>query len=271
MSAFRGLTFNQDQVQYFYVFALFSCVQLGTAEQIGAIEGDGRLNMDAEVDEFFDHDPRPVWLRVNPKDGLSLWDAMLFYGDRHNAEIAVHRRLEGFAGPPFTPFEEMTQAEQREYNRGSMQYERARRHLENEIFRELLSGALFATGYSSNSALDVPAARILTDRWRLLEPNFLESTADGGGVHISGILVFNAKQHALPVTLPKRHSPAELRKWYAAWVASSVNAGERPSRDADLEAARKKFGDAVHRPTLRTLRKELAPSEWTAHGRRRSD
>ncbi|MCK1616592.1 hypothetical protein IVA96_08005 [Bradyrhizobium sp. 159] len=33
-----------------------------------------------DVDEFFgdDTDPEPFWRRVDPKDGLPLWEAMLY-------------------------------------------------------------------------------------------------------------------------------------------------------------------------------------------------
>jgi hypothetical protein len=225
----------------------------------------------ASGDEHFgdDEDSRPFWRRVNQKAGLSLWEAMLFYGNQADAEIAFNRRLEGFDGPPFYPFDEMTREEQREYNVGSMQFERARRQLEAEIVGKLKSGALFATGYAGDTPLDAPAAKIVADRWRLLEPDFLESTAKGSGIEISGILVFKGEGDTGAVATPKRHSPAELRRWYSAWVLSNVENGNEPSRDEDLEAACQKFGDKVHRPTLRALRRELAPAEWKLHGRRK--
>jgi hypothetical protein len=228
---------------------------------------------DGGDDEHFgdEKDSRPFWRRVNPKAGLPLWEAMLFYGDQFAADIAFRRRLEGFDNPPFYPFEEMTREEQREYNIGSMQFQRARRDLEHEILLKLSAGELFATGYAADMRLDEPAAKILPDRWRLLEPDFLESTARGGGVEISGILVFKATEATDASVVQKRYSPAELRRWYSGWVLSNLANGSEPSRDADLEAARKQFGERVHRPTLRALRKELAPSEWTSHGRRRQD
>jgi hypothetical protein len=224
-----------------------------------------------DVDEHFGHekDTRPFWRRVNSKAGLPLWEAMLFYGDQFSAETAYCRRLEGFDNPPFYPFEEMTREEQREYNIGTMQLQRARRDLEQEIILKLIAGELFATGYSADVRLDEPAAKILPDRWRLLESNFLDSTAKGSGIEISGILVFKRDERSGKLGVSKRYSPAELRRWYSDWISTSVANGNEPSRDEELEAACKRFGVRVSRATLRALRNELAPSEWKQHGRRR--
>jgi hypothetical protein len=221
-------------------------------------------------DEHFDdnHDLRPFWRRVNAKAGLPLWEAMLFYGNQVDADIAYSRKLEGFDNPPFYPFEEMSREEQREYNVGSIQLRHARIALEAEILRQLKNGALFATGYSLNTPLDAPAEMISADRWRLLEPDFLASTAKGRGVEISGIRVFKKKARAKAAT-PKRYSPAELRRWYPTWVKYNVEQGRAPSRDDDLEAAHHKFGNKVHRATLRELRAKLAPAEWIQKGRRK--
>jgi len=230
-----------------------------------------RKNADDESgDEHFgdEKDSRPFWRRVNPKAGLPLWEAMLFYGNQVAAEIAYSRRLEGFDNPPFYPFDEMTREEQREYNVGSIQLKHARMELEVEIVRKLQSGALFATGYAGDTPLDAPAAKIIADRWRLLEPDFLESTAKGSGVEISGIRVF--KNNALTkTTTAKRYSLAELRRWYPTWVLANVEQGREPSRNDDLEAARQKFGEKVHRATLRALRAKLAPPGWVQKGRRK--
>ncbi|MCK1361221.1 hypothetical protein [Bradyrhizobium sp. 199] len=224
-----------------------------------------------DVDEHFgdDSNPEPFWRQVKPKDGLPLWEAMLFYGNQFDAEMAWSRRLDGFDGPPFYPFDEMSREEQREYNAGSMQFERARRQLESEIHGKLLRGELVATGYAADTPLDSPPTKILPDRWRLLEPDYRESTAKGGRLEISGILVFSGDRD-IPKTLgAKRHSLAELRRWYSSWISSNRESGNAPSRDDDLEAARERFGEGVSRSTLRSLRKELAPDEWKLHGRRR--
>jgi hypothetical protein len=238
-------------------------------ELLGPLKARKNADRGSEDEHFGDDDdPRPFWRRVNPKAGLTLWEAMLFYGNQLDADITFSRRLEGFDRPPFYPFDEMTREEQREYNVGSMQLERARRQLEAEIVRKLNSGALFATGYAGDTPLDAPAAKIVADRWRLLEPDFLDSTAKGGGVEISGIRVFKNKA-SRKATTAKRYSLAELRRWYPTWVLSNVEQGRAPSRDDDLEAARRNFGDKVHRATLRELRAKLAPAEWIQKGRRK--
>jgi hypothetical protein len=225
-----------------------------------------------DEDEFFeedDKDPRPFWRRVNPEAGLPLWEAMLFYGDPITPEAAATRKLEGFDQPPFYPFEEMTREEQREYNAGSHQLERTSRDLQYEILEKLRAGKLFATGYASNARLDEPPARIFADLWRLLELDVWNSAAKGNGIEISGILIFKSKRRAASLVVHKRHSPAEFRRWYRDWVSCNLQKSYLPSRDEDLKAAQEKFGDKVHRPTLRALRKELAPDEWKVRGRRR--
>jgi len=239
-------------------------------ERLGPLRSRKSAKGGSEDEHFGDErDSRPFWRRVDPKAGLTLWEAMLFYGDQLDADIAFRRRLEGFDRPSFYPFDEMTREEQREYNVGSMELQRARRWLETEIVEKLASGALIATGYAGHTPLDSPAEKILPDRWRLLEPDFLESSAKGSGIEITGILVFKGEHNAPTRVIAKRHSSAELRRWYSAWVLSNVQIGKQPSRDEDLQAARKKFGDKAHRATLRTLRLELAPGEWKQHGRRK--
>ncbi|WP_247416756.1 hypothetical protein [Bradyrhizobium sp. 159] len=150
-----------------------------------------------------------------------------------------------------------------------MQFERARRQLESEIFVKLIKGELVATGYAADTPLDSPRTKILPDRWRLLEPDFRESTAKGRGLEISGILVFRNARDVSRTVGAKRHSQAELRRWYLGWISSNQESGNAPSRDEDLEAARERFGEVVSRSTMRSLRKELAPGEWKLHGRRR--
>jgi hypothetical protein len=239
-------------------------------ELLGSSKARKSAEGNIEDEHFGDEkDTRPFWRRVNATAGLPLWEAMLFYGNQCDADIAFCRRLEGFDRPPFDHFDEMSREEQREYNVGSMELQRARRQLESEIAEKLASGELFATGYAGHTPLDSPAERILPDRWRLLEPDFLESSARGSGIEISGILVFKGESSTVPVAIAKRHSTAELRRWYSTWVQLNKRNGKQPSREEDLKAARQEFGDRAHRATLRALRLELAPKEWKQHGRRK--
>jgi hypothetical protein len=222
-------------------------------------------------DEFLlNRDPRPVWRRVDAKSGLPLWEAMLFYGDQQLAKTVSDLTFQGFGKPPFFPLHEMTRAEQIEYNVNSMQLEHARMRMEREFLSMLKSGEVFATGYAGHSPLDMPATRIVADRWRLLEPNFDDSTAGGPNLEISGILVFDGSQVSpVPIASSKAFSVASLREWYGRWVSSNGQNGHLPSRDEDLKAARQALGESIPRSAVRRLRQELAPETWKRLGRRK--
>jgi hypothetical protein len=224
-------------------------------------------------DEFLirNRDPRPIWRRVDAKAGLPLWEAMLFYGEQELAKTVNDLTFQGFGKPPFFPLHEMPRAEQIEYNVNSMRLEHARMRMEFEFLSMLKSGAVYATGYASHSPLDMPATRVVADRWRLLEPNFDDSTAKGPNLEISGILVFDGSRPSPATTLSsKAFSAAKLREWYVRWVSSNGQNGHLPSRDEDLKAARQALGESIPRSAVRRLRQELAPETWKRFGRRTS-
>jgi hypothetical protein len=223
-------------------------------------------------DEYLIHnrDPRPIWRRVDANAGLSLRDAMLFYGDQSDAKTVSELTCQGFGEPPYYPLHEMSRTEQIEFNVSSMQLESARMRMEREFLSMLMSDAVFATGYASHSPLDMPATRVVADRWRLLEPNFDDSTAKGSNLDISGILVFDSSRPAQAPVLSKTFSAAKLREWYRRWVSSNEQTGHLPSRLEDLQSARQGLGEGIPRSALRLLRRELAPSSWKKFGRRKS-
>lgn len=222
-------------------------------------------------DEFLIHnrDPRPVWRRVDANAGLPLWEAMLFYGNQQDAKTVSELTCQGFGEPPYYPLHEMSRAEQIEYNVSSMHLERSRMRMELEFLSMLMSDAVFATGYASHSPLDMPATRVVADRWRLLEPKFDDSTAKGPNMEVSGILVFDGSRPAQSPVLSKTFSAARLREWYGRWVSSNEQNGHLPSRDDDLQAAHQALGESIPRSALRLLRRELAPQTWTRLGRRK--
>lgn len=207
------------------------------------------------------------WREVDSRAGLSLEQAMLFYGDQHEAAIVSELTLCGYAEDPFYPFHEMTRDEQVDYNVNSMQLKRARMRLEHSLWCQLKDGAVYATGYASHSPLDIPATKIVADRWRILEPDFEHSAAKGVNYEISDILVFAASTATDPVPL-KTFSHAKLREWYARWITSNERNGAMPSREEDLSAAQQALGRSIPRSAMRLLRKELAPESWKRFGRR---
>jgi hypothetical protein len=222
-------------------------------------------------DEFLirDRDPRPLWRRVDANAGLPLWEAMLFYGNQSDARTVDELTCQGFGQEPPSVFHEMSRAEQIEYNVNSMQLEHARRRMEREFLSMLNTDAVFATGYAGHSPLDMPATRVIADRWRLLEPNFDDSTAKGSNIEIAGILIFDGSKPAQAPVLSKAFSAARLREWYKRWVSSNKQNGHLPGRDEDLKAARQALGEGIPRSAVRQLRRELAPVSWKSFGRRK--
>jgi hypothetical protein len=196
-------------------------------------------------------------------------EAMLFYGNQYDAKTVDELTCQGYGQPPFYPFDEMSRDEQIEYNVHSMQLEHARRRMESEFLLMLKSEAVFATGYASHSPLDMPATRVVADRWRLLEPNFDDSTAKGSNLEMSGILIFDGSRSAQAPVLTRAFSAAKLREWYGRWVSSNQQTGNLPSRDDDLHAARQALGESIPRSAVRLLRRELAPESWKSFGRRK--
>jgi hypothetical protein len=216
-------------------------------------------------------DPRPLWRRVDSKSGLPLWEAMLFYGNQSDAEVVNNLTFQGFGDPPYMPLEEMPEAEEKEYRMNSWILSDRRHRMEAEFTWMLRRGEVTATGYSRHSPLDMPATMIIPDRWRLLEPDFTNSSASGPGGDIAGILIFERpKTKSQGVNAPTSFSPAKLRDWYTRYVLTNEESGTSPSRDEDLAAARAVFGSTIPRSALRQLRKDLAPKTWTHHGRRKT-
>jgi hypothetical protein len=68
----------------------------------------------------------------------------------------------------------------------------------------------------------------------------------------------------------KRYSPSQLEAWYSRYVEEQKAAGEMPSRDDDLTAARRALGDGVPRDAVRNARRRFAPAEWQERGRRKT-
>jgi hypothetical protein len=216
-------------------------------------------------------DPRPVWRRVDVEAGLPLWEAMLYYGNQADAEVVSTLSFQGFGDPPYMPEDEMPEIERKEYRMNSWILSDRRFRMEADFTWMLRRGEVIATGYSHNSSLDMPATTIIPDRWRLLEPNFTDSSASGPGGEIAGILVFaRPKPKSQNLTTLTAFSSAKLREWYTRYVATNEENRTFPSRDDDLAAAKARFGNKIPRSALRQLRKELAPKTWTQRGRRKT-
>jgi hypothetical protein len=226
------------------------------------------------ADEFLkrDRDPRPHWKRVDAASGLPLWEAMLFYGNQQDAKVVHDLTFQGYANEPYMPLDEMPDEEAKDYRFNRWILEDRRQRMEAEFKRILERGdVVTATGYLRTTPLDVPATLIIPDRWRLLEPNFTNSTAAGLGGEIAGILVFKRRSPQREKLSPPAYSASKLKAWYVGWVRQNQSTGNKPSRDEDLKAAQNALGSIIPRSALRLLRKELAPEDWRRKGRRKSE
>jgi hypothetical protein len=218
-------------------------------------------------------DQRRLWQDVSPATGLTLRQAMLFYGEEDRAELFLELEDNYGGDPPLLIGVDgwpTSSAILSDFRIKSGQLREARARLQHCLLEALVTGRLVATGYTANGSLDVAATPIASDRWRTLTPNFEQSTARAPGLVITGILVFEAEAQAgAQEGRPGRFSGPKLRAWYARWVAHHLSAGTEPSRDEELAAARDQFGPRLPRDPLRALRRELAPPTWRRFGRRK--
>jgi hypothetical protein len=256
--------------------------RLGSANSFEGLRGlqlamsSGKPRGSGRYDRFagFPKDSRAFWRRYDASAGLSLHDAMIFYGPDYEAETVWTLELEGYDGfPPGAEDGWPDPAEEADFRVKSFRLQDRRRLLQHSLMRQLRAGTLIATGYASDAPLDRPAARITPDRWRVLQPDFERSEARGVGLLVVGILVFKAPRQRVQSVKksPVSTSSSKLRNWYIEWINKNVLQGTTPSREDDLRAARESFHPKVSREQLRALRAELAPESWTRFGRRKRD
>lgn len=221
----------------------------------------------------FKLDPRPLYRRFEAASGLSLHDAMIFYGPEYEAGVVAELELMGFNGAPPMAVDESgwpNLEEEREFRIKGFRLQQCSMRLQQQLLRKLEDGELYATGYSATTSLDKAASRVAPDRWRILKANFETSEASSSLGLITGILVFAPSLSQAVTTEPGRFSSAALRNWYVHWVSKNQTQGKMPSGEEDWAAAKSEFGEAVPRSMMRNLRRELAPPEWTRLGRRKS-
>jgi hypothetical protein len=217
----------------------------------------------------FKVDPRPLHRRYDGASGLSLHEAMIFYGDALEAEQVRCLELDGYDREPPTRVDESgwpNTEECLDFDRNSSRLTDLSVRLQHALMRKLESGELYATGYTANCRIDALPTVIAADRWRILKSDFVASSAASAVDQIVGILVYKRKPRT--IKSPAVFSGRELRSWYIGWVAQ--HAGRQPpSRTDDAVEAKQRFGRPIPRDALRALRRELAPDEWKRFGRRK--
>lgn len=199
--------------------------------------------------------------KITPKDGLTLRQAMLFYGDEQR--VAEFLRREPYAEPGFHKADK----------RNALAFSIRGAHLRTDyewllkaLLDKLATGALYATGYNAHSGLDERAHTIAPDRWRTLKADTDTSHASSPGLDVSGILVFKQRRKVAIAPAKPVASRSRIQNWYTKRVSDAEAAGLRYTRAEDEAASRHEFGIAP-RSLLRELRRDLAPQDWLRRGR----
>ena len=117
----------------------------------------------------------------------SLFDAMCAWGDPELVSEMLALKKQGAEAPMWIIGED---------NRKIFRYTRLRELLERSLVDKLLSGELVSSGYDSSLPLGQPITQISADLWRVLIPDFDESTAKLGEKKIVGIVVMPKKEAA---------------------------------------------------------------------------
>jgi hypothetical protein len=198
-------------------------------------------------------------------EGVTLSEALKKWVDREAAEEMIYLKSEGYGEDFYFTGEVPPTFHQIQATR----YLTLRDQLESKLLSKLHSGELVAIGFGSHAPLE--SVVIPPERWRALTPDIYQSLAKAEGLVISGIRVFAGNAPNCP-NVPKESRKVALGKlpdWFRDWIESNQAAGVIPSREDDLEAAKKALGNVVRRDVLRRLRRELAPKEWSQQGRRK--
>jgi DNA-binding winged helix-turn-helix (wHTH) protein len=95
-----------------------------------------------------------------------------------------------------------------EYERKVFRYQALRESLEAALLAKLRDGPLVTTGYLQGASVDQPPKIFLGDRWRVMAPNYEDSSATGAGITVFGILVYEDEAAA---GVPARPAPPRLR------------------------------------------------------------
>lgn len=191
------------------------------------------LEVDRKVAAFLAYAAKrdPAFAQYDPAQGLCLRHAMLVYGDPARAKLYEALDAWGFGRPDrygdLTLFRAARRLSSEElcsklaagelraadvmkppfvdrHDRVSQMLRSKYRSVEGELHEalveKLLRGERRATGFLTNHPLDSSAAAISPDRWRILIPDFDESSAlCFSGIKVEGILVFPG-----PASCPNR-------------------------------------------------------------------
>ena len=189
------------------------------------------------------------------------------------AEIRASRRY-----PSLQPWETVGLVGE-EIARRKQEMRRFARHLINSeiptrVRRKLAVGGYQVTSSGASGKRTALPQEILGG----LEPDFYHSRLKGDGAEFRDVRVMPIEVSATPAAGSEsskaapslRPSDASLRRWYVDRIGAWPRTQKHPSADRDLEDARRAFPqNRVNRESVRLLRAELAPKDWTRFGRRK--
>ena len=225
---------------------------------------------DAPGERYFGDDQRPWYRRLDPNLALSLGEALLFFGDPETAKCYAALNLA--FGPPtwWCPESPPPGIEARDFafRRQWLEHERLEHVLCQELVAQLIAGALRATGFEPSTPADSPPVAIHASRWRVLTPDFENSSASAPGITITGIRIVPA---ALPRIDPRGSRPArevqdrsppsisqaELQRFVARYIRDAGSATSeagllRAATEAGIRASRDRIRAAFPASQRRT-------------------
>lgn len=132
----------------------------------------------------------------------TLAEALLRWGDSTLVAEMTQLAKDGYDGPLIV----LVPGPASTYERNVLRYRELREQLEQALLDKLRSGSPLATGYDVRAPINAEPLTIPGDRWRVLTPNYEDSSATDAGVTITGILV----HEDVPATAPLA-STAQLR------------------------------------------------------------
>jgi hypothetical protein len=201
-----------------------------------------------------------------PHRHLSLFEATCEFGQPELVAemLALHRK--GYGGLTIMT---VSSGPMSEDERLQARYDDLRGQLAEGFLRQLRDGTLVAFGYDSRGAVDDPPVRIPADKWRVLKPDFADSSATMPGMLISGIGVTRSRPrlHIEMASKWARFNNCKLELaprsfQLLAILAEAACQGDRPVAKRDLEDRLfgDRFGEKALAQSISKLKTEMIKS-----------
>jgi hypothetical protein len=137
----------------------------------------------------------------------------------------------------------------------------AREILDKNFVSLLCVGKLLATGISMPMLPTSVPVQIPAHQWRVIKPEFTDSTAQGTGIRYEGVRVVLVEPKATNITSTgARPSSAAVRE-FVRKIARESEAVGRPLTSSRLDQAARDAGFNASRDQLRDARKDISPAK----------